>query len=156
MIRPARPSDSESIVAIARDSGLFEPHELEDVEGMLSAFLQGELPPLHQWVLLEDEGPVAIAYYAPETLSDSVWNLYLLAVSSGRHGQGHGEKLVRYVENEAKANGGRMLLIETSGLSGFERTRRFYEHCGYAEEARVRDYYAPGDDKVIFRKVICE
>ena len=24
---------------------------------------------------------------------------------------------------------------------------------GYHEEARVRDYYAPGDDKVIYRRV---
>ncbi len=52
------------------------------------------------------------------------------------------------------ARGGRMLLVETSGLPDFERTRAFYRKCGYEEEARIRDFYAAGDDKVVFRKVL--
>lgn len=50
--------------------------------------------------------------------------------------------------------GGRMLLVETSGLPDFERTRRFYMKCGCEEEARIRDFYTTGDDKVVFRKVL--
>lgn len=47
-----------------------------------------------------------------------------------------------------------MLLIETSGLAGFEAQRGFYRRCGYKEEARIRDFYQAGDDKVVFRKVL--
>jgi RimJ/RimL family protein N-acetyltransferase len=47
-----------------------------------------------------------------------------------------------------------MLLVETSGLPDFERTRTFYAKCGYEEEARIRDFYAVNDDKVVFRKVL--
>ena len=39
-----------------------------------------------------------------------------------------------------------------SGLPEFERTRAFYHRCRYVEEARVRDFYAAGEDKVIFWK----
>jgi hypothetical protein len=35
-----------------------------------------------------------------------------------------------------------------------EDTRRFYRARGYAEEARIRDFYTFGEDKVIFRKAL--
>ena len=47
-----------------------------------------------------------------------------------------------------------MLLVETSGGDEFERTRRFYRTIGYEEEARIRDYYDAGDDKIVFRKAL--
>ena len=50
--------------------------------------------------------------------------------------------------------GERVLLVETSGLPGFERTRAFYRKLGYDEEARIRDFYQAGEDKVVFRKAL--
>jgi len=52
------------------------------------------------------------------------------------------------------ARGGRVLLVETSGLASFERVRAFYRKCGYDEEARIRDFYVAGDDKLVYRKVL--
>ena len=37
-------------------------------------------------------------------------------------------------------------------VSQYARTRHFYSTIGYVEEARVREFYGPGDDKVIFWK----
>ena len=45
-------------------------------------------------------------------------------------------------------------MIETSSVDSFEPTRAFYRKLGYVEEARVREYYGPGDDKVIFWKLL--
>jgi len=42
--------------------------------------------------------------------------------------------------------------VETSGTADFAATRRFYRQNGYEEEGRIRDFWAAGDDKVIFRK----
>jgi ribosomal protein S18 acetylase RimI-like enzyme len=50
--------------------------------------------------------------------------------------------------------GARMLLVETSGLASFERQRTFYRKCGYNEEARIRDFYQAGEDKIVFRKAL--
>jgi hypothetical protein len=61
---------------------------------------------------------------------------------------------VRHVERALAAGGARLLLIETSGLGSFERTRAFYQALGYVEEARIREFYKAGDDKVIFRKTL--
>lgn len=152
MIRPARPEDFDAVMAIADASGLFRPHELEAVGEMLGAHFAGEPGEDHQWAVLDDDGPSAVAYYAPEAFADGVWNLYLLAVDPARQGGGRGAALVRSVEEAVRARGARLLLIETSGLERFERTRQFYRSCAYHEEARIRDYYGPGDDKVVFWK----
>lgn len=154
MIRPARPEDSDAVMAIAGASGLFLPHELQAVGEILAAHFAGELGADHHWALFDEDGPSAVAYYAPEAFAEGVWNLYMLAVDPARRGGGRGATLVRSVEEELRGRGARLLLIETSGLERFERTRQFYRGCGYHEEARIRDYYAAGDDKIVFRKAL--
>ncbi|MEG5000657.1 hypothetical protein [Microcoleus sp. B4-D4] len=52
------------------------------------------------------------------------------------------------------ARGGRVLLVETSGLPEFDRVRSFYRKCGYDEKARIRDFCKAGDDKIVYRKAI--
>lgn len=54
------------------------------------------------------------------------------------------------------ARGERVLLVETSGLASFERTRAFYRKCGYDEEARIREFYQAGEDKIVFRKSLTD
>ncbi|MGD1933410.1 MAG: hypothetical protein ACFB0Z_02700 [Candidatus Phaeomarinobacter sp.] len=61
---------------------------------------------------------------------------------------------MRHVEDVLRARGERVLLIETSGLGSFERTRAFYRKQGYDEEARIREFFGAGDDKIIFRKAL--
>lgn len=87
-------------------------------------------------------------------MTDQTWNLQLIAVRPDRQGQGRGTALLRYVEQTLTAHGGRVLLVETSGLPSFERTRAFYHKCGYDEEARIRDFYQAGEDKIVYRKAL--
>ena len=42
--------------------------------------------------------------------------------------------------------------METSGTDDFEYVREFYRKSGYEEEARIREFYAAGVDKIVFRK----
>jgi hypothetical protein len=44
--------------------------------------------------------------------------------------------------------------IDTSGRAQYASTRAFYEKNGYVCEARLKDFYAPGDDRVIYSKVL--
>jgi ribosomal protein S18 acetylase RimI-like enzyme len=44
----------------------------------------------------------------------------------------------------------RVLLVETSSTDQYERTRAFYRGRGYDEEATIREFYGPGDHKVVF------
>ncbi|MDY3559180.1 GNAT family N-acetyltransferase [Gemmata sp. JC673] len=154
MIRPITTDDIAAILALAVSSGLFPPDATDDVGAVLAASLAGESGPDHVWLTDDDGGPVGVAYYAPERLTEGTWNLYMLAIHPDRQRQGRGTALVRHVEHALAARGARLLLIETSGLGSFEQTRAFYRALGYDEEARIREFYKAGDDKVVFRKLL--
>ena len=51
-----------------------------------------------------------------------------------------------------RATDGRLLLIETSSQESYGDTIRFYEKSGYPLVARIKGFYRPGDDKLIFAK----
>ncbi|KJH69910.1 GNAT family N-acetyltransferase [Aliterella atlantica] len=154
MIRPTIPEDTTALIALADATGLFPPSGLELLRQMLTNSLAKDSDTAPFWITDDDREPVGVAYCEPERMTDSTWNLQLIAIHPNRQGQGRGRKLLHYVEQALMVRGGRMLLVETSGLPELERTRGFYLKCGYEEEARIRDFYATGDDKVVFRKVL--
>jgi ribosomal protein S18 acetylase RimI-like enzyme len=154
MIRPTTPEDIAAILALAVSAGLFPSYATDEVGAVLTKSLAGENGPDHLWLTDDEGGPIGVAYYAPERMTEGTWNLYMLAVHPDHQRQGRGAALVRYVEQALKSRGARLLLIETSGTGSFDRTRAFYRALGYDEEARIRDYYNAGDDKVVFRKTL--
>ena len=76
----------------------------------------------------------------------------MIAVDANHHRQGIGSQLLLPVEKALKTANSRMLLIDTSDLSEFERTRQFYRKHGYSEVARIPDYFSDGDGKASFTK----
>lgn len=154
MIRPTTPDDTTALIALADATGLFQPNQLKELSEMLVDYFGSNSDSDRFWITDEDDGPVGVAYCEQELMTDQTWNLQLIAIRPDHQGQGRGATLLRYVEQTLTARGGRVLLVETSGLPSFERTRAFYAKCGYEEEARIRDFYAADDDKVVFRKVL--
>ena len=102
----------------------------------------------------EGDGPLGVAYYQPKPAADRVWDLTMIAVRPALQGRGRGAVMLRGVEEDLRARGQRLLLVDTSGTPQYDRTRAFYAKLGYEEEARVRDYWAAGDDLVVFRKAL--
>jgi len=152
MIRPAAKDDAPLLLALARETAMFSDDELETFAGMFREYADGALGPGHAWIVVEEEGLQAAAYYAPEMMSDGVWNLYFIGVRGAARRRGDGEALVAETERALREGGARMLLVETSSIEQFVPARRFYAKNGFDEEARIRDFYGPGQDKVIFRK----
>jgi ribosomal protein S18 acetylase RimI-like enzyme len=81
--------------------------------------------------------------------TDGTYDLYWLAVDPAAQGCGVGTALVRAVEEKLADRGARLLVVETSSRPDYEGTRRFYARSGYNEAARVRDFYAPADDRIV-------
>jgi GNAT superfamily N-acetyltransferase len=151
MIRPTTPDDTTALIAMADAIG-FQPNEIEELSQMLADYFGGDSDRF--WITDDDNGAVGVAYCEPERMTDRTWNLLFIAIRPDRQGQGRGAALLRYVEQMLTARGDRVLIVETSGLASFLGTRTFYAKCGYEEEGRIRDFYATGDDKVVFRKVL--
>ncbi len=155
MIRPASREDSGAVVGLAVTAGMFSADETEPLDRMMAEYFGGNIDEGHACVIDEEQGePIGVAYYQPGPVADRIWDLTMIAVRPDRQGQGRGAALMRHVEGVLRAEGHRMLLVETSGVAAYERTRAFYANLGYEEEARVRDYWAAGDDMVLFRKVL--
>ncbi|MBI4378432.1 MAG: GNAT family N-acetyltransferase [Nitrospinae bacterium] len=92
--------------------------------------------------------------YGKVPLTKGVYDLYWIAVRQGYQGCGIGRILLKYVEDEIGKLSARMLLAETSSRAVYEKTRRFYIKNGFSEEAKVKDFYSQGDDKIIYKKII--
>lgn len=154
-VRTAQPDDRTAIIDIARECGLFSPGELADIEATLDAFLTGSAKQ-NRWLVHDTaEGIAAIAYYAPERMTEGTWNLFLLAVHPEHQAHGLGASLVRHVEQNLQAAGARVLLIETSGVPHFAGQRAFYTRLGYNQEARIREFYAPATTKSSTGSISC-
>jgi ribosomal protein S18 acetylase RimI-like enzyme len=106
------------------------------------------------WLVSEGGRVNGFAYASPERMTEGTWNLLALAVDPAVQGQGIGSALIGAVEAALRAQGARMLLIETLGTSEFASVRALYLQRGYTEEAVIRDYYMLGGDKVVFRKLL--
>ena len=152
MIRATTREDIPAILELAVASGLFPPDSTDEIASVLTSSLDGSLGPDHIWVTDDDDRPVGVAYYAPERMTEGTWNLYMIAVHPDRQRQGRGAALISHVEESLKSRGARLLLVETSSLARFEPTQAFYKSLNFEEEARIRDFYNVGEDKVIFRK----
>ncbi|WP_427158462.1 N-acetyltransferase family protein [Aliinostoc sp. HNIBRCY26] len=155
MIRPITPDDTTALIALAEATGLFQSDQLQTLSEMLVDYFRGNSDSNHFWLTDDDDDClVGVAYCEIELMTNQTWNLQLIAIRPDYQGQGRGTKLLHYVEQTLTLRGGRMLLVETSGLPELKRTRAFYAKCGYEEEARIRDFYDAGDDKVVFRKLL--
>ncbi len=78
----------------------------------------------------------------------------MLWMKDGYEGCGFGKELVSHVEKEIKSRHARLLIVETSQLPGFSGARAFYEKCGFNLEAEVKDFFAAGDNKLIYTKAV--
>lgn len=159
-IRRVTADDVPAVKALALDNKMFEPEQMGDFEEMLSGYLEGTLDQ-HVWeVAVDDVGVVVGAvYYAPEPFADRMWNLYFIAVRPDRHRDGLGHGLIDHVEEQLRQRGdqvARVLIVETSSLDGYDQARAFYRKRAYDEEARIRDFYGPGDAKVVFWKSLVD
>ncbi len=85
-------------------------------------------------------------------MTHGTWNLYWIAIAPDYQRHGRGKAMLEHVESWLNERKQRILLVETAGLDSFEYVRKFYAKNGFEAEARIRDFYEPGVDKVMFRK----
>ena len=156
MIRPTVPADTPTLLVLAKETGVFKPMEIQALEEVLDDYHEGNQEEGHVCVTCEEEGDIiGFAYYAPASMTEGSWYLYWIAVHKGTQARGVGSQLMSYLESDIRRRQpGAILFIETSSMPHYELTRKFYLKHGYDQEAVLRDFYAPGDSMVVFRKVL--
>lgn len=133
-------------VELLRSCGAFTDKEVAVCLEIADVVLEKPSQQDYEFVVAMDPGPVGLVVWGPNACAEGVQELYWIV--SGRPGVG--TDLMKHMES--RIGGARMCVLETSGKPGYDRQRRFYEKLGFHVTARVKDFYRPGDDLVIYRK----
>ena len=100
-----------------------------------------------------DAGLVGWICWGPTPCTLGTYDLYWMAVDPEAQGSGVGTALL--AEMERRLTGvARLIIIETAGRPDYAATRGFYHRRGYSPVSTIPDFYAPGDDQVVFVKSV--
>lgn len=150
------PGDVEAVRAIVTSTGFFHAEEIEvAVELVEERLARGAASGYHflfPRAGSEADPPAGYACFGPVPATRGSFDLYWIAVHAARRRRGLGRRLLAAAEQAIALQGGRRVWVETSSRELYAPTRAFYRSCGYEEAARLEDFYAPGDSKVVFVK----
>jgi len=148
-----RPSDAASVRAVTESTGFFYPDEVDTAVELVEERLAKGLKSGYHFIFA-DEGDRVVGYscFGPIACTKASFDHYWLAVAEDMRGRGLGTALLAATEGAIAALGGSRIYIETSSRPLYDPTRAFYIARGYLKEAELRDFYGPGDSKVIYVK----
>jgi ribosomal protein S18 acetylase RimI-like enzyme len=150
-----RPEDREPLTRVLRETGFFNAQELEVALELVDDRLAHGAASHYRFLVLED-GRAVLGYACwgviPGTQASA--DLYWIAVHPEQQRRGLGRALIEATESWMAQEGRVRVYLETSTRPQYEPTRAFYERCGYEIVAELPDFYAPGDGKAIFFKLL--
>ncbi|HEY2376526.1 MAG TPA: GNAT family N-acetyltransferase [Gemmatimonadaceae bacterium] len=132
-------------------TAVFRPDEVQVALELFDDAISGDYEFLGGF---DNDSLVAYACFGATPGTDRTFDLYWIAVHPNAQRHGGGSSLLAEVEQRLRDRGARLLVVETSSRSEYDATRRFYLARGYHEAARMRDFYAIGDDRVIYTKAL--
>jgi GNAT superfamily N-acetyltransferase len=147
--------DLETVRRIADSTGFFYAEEIDTaVELVEDRLAKGPRCGYHFLFAEQDGQTVGYASYGPIACTKESYDLYWLVVSGEFRGKGLGSQLLEQSEEAIAALGGTRVYIETSARPLYVPTRAFYLARGYTQIAELEDFYAPGDAKAMYLKVL--
>lgn len=118
------------------------------------ALLKGAASGYH-FIFAENAGTLmGYCCFGPIPLTRESYDIYWVAVQPGQQGSGLGRRLMTVAEDTIRNLGGRRAYADTSSRAQYLPTRNFYEAIGYHRTAFLPDFYAPGDGKVVYCKIL--
>ncbi len=149
------PADAATVRDITASTGFFYPEEVETaVELVEDRLAKGPRCGYHFLFAEQDGRTVGYTSFGPIACTRDSFDLYWIVVAGDYRGKGLGTQLLEQSEESIAALGGTRVYIETSARPLYEPTRAFYLARGYSQAAELEDFYAPGDNKIIYVKVL--
>ncbi|MFH1614190.1 MAG: GNAT family N-acetyltransferase [Planctomycetota bacterium] len=157
-VQRASLEDKAAVMSILSRTGFFRANELEIAEEVFDdAVTKGPEGDYQSFVAREEEhNTIGWVCFGPTPCTIGTFDVYWLAVDPQHQNRGVGSFLMQYAADFIENLKGRMIVVETSGNPRYQITRRFYEKTGYHRAASLKDFYADGDDKIIYVKYLRE
>jgi GNAT superfamily N-acetyltransferase len=153
-LRPLSAADRGRIEDITRAVGLFRDDEIPvALEVLDEAVREGGSQSYTALGADVDGRLVGWICWGPTPCTLGTYDLYWMAVEPELQGSGIGSALLGEMERRL-AGLARLIIIETTGRPDYAATRAFYQARGYAPVSTIPDFYAPGDDQVVFVKTV--
>ncbi|HZI75857.1 MAG TPA: GNAT family N-acetyltransferase [Gemmatimonadales bacterium] len=150
-LRHLTAADRGRIEEITRAVGRFRDDEIVVALEVFDAAVR-PIPDSYQVLGAElDSRLVGWICWGPTPCTLGTYDLYWMAVDPEMQGAGIGTGLLQEMERRLKGVA-RLIVIDTAGRPDYKATRAFYKARGYSPVATVPDFYAPGDDQVVFVK----
>lgn len=166
-VRALTAADDDQVIDVLVASSLFDRDDVPLLRSLLMAHHDGTAAAGQRWSVItgrtpaenDDQQPQAgaenifgTALYRPVEAADRVWDLTMIGVRADSQNLGFGRGLLEHLEGQLQSEHQRLIVVQTSGLQRFERTRAFYRTLGYTQHGRVPDYWADGDDMLLYSK----
>jgi ribosomal protein S18 acetylase RimI-like enzyme len=153
-IRKMIAQDRDVIFDIITKTDMFTQAEIDVAMELIDIFLTKKEQQDYLIYVAENKGKEVVGYvcYGPTPATEGTFDLYWIAVSPTMQGKGIGKELLSFTENYVLRQKGRLIIIETSSQSKYQPTQQFYIRNKYIIEARIKDFYRRGDDRLIFVK----
>ena len=148
------PRDRDVVLEFMRATAFFRPDEIDIAAELLDESIAKGTRSCYQSFVTDDENGRAVGWvcFGATPCTVGTYDIYWIGVAPQRQGRGLGAALMDFAEREIANRGGRLSVVETSGRAIYHPTRQFYLRLGYHEAARITDFYAPGDDKIVYTK----
>ncbi len=151
-LRSLTAADRDRVEAISRAVGLFHADEIPVALEVFDGAAAGS--PDYTALGAEHEGRLAgWICWGPTPCTQATFDLYWMAVDPALHGAGIGTALLSAMERRL-AGVARLIVAETAGRPEYAPTRAFYEARGFRAVSRIPEFYAPGDDQVVYAKFL--
>jgi acetoin utilization deacetylase AcuC-like enzyme/GNAT superfamily N-acetyltransferase len=147
------PDDVGRVRSLAASTGMFSAAEVDIAGDLVTERLTKGLRSGYHFILAErGSGLVAYACCGPIEGTQGSFDLYWIAVSPEEQRRGLGAQVYARAETAMRKANAKHIYADTSSSDKYAATRGFYQRMGFREEARLPDFYGPGDGKVIYVK----
>jgi ribosomal protein S18 acetylase RimI-like enzyme len=148
-----QPQDVQAIGDMATQSGVFSLEEIAvAVELAQDRRAKGTASDYYFLLAGSDDALAGYTCFGRIPFTDHRYDLYWIIVNKTLLQRGIASALMEYTEQRIRAVGGKMLYADTSSRAPYAPAHAFYRRQGFAELARLKDFYADGDDKLTFGK----
>jgi ribosomal protein S18 acetylase RimI-like enzyme len=154
-VRPTQANDKPAIMTMLKETKFFRDGEIIIAEEVLDdSIVCGIAGEYRSYSAVENGKTVGWVCFGPTACTVGTFDVFWIVVSPDCQAKGIGTKLMDFATDLIKKDSGRLIVIETSGMTKYLATQKFYEKLGYKKEAVLKDFYAPGDDKIVYLKKV--
>lgn len=148
--------DNNILEKILKDTQFFNQNEIEIALELINDGIIKQDKSSYRFLLVQQnqelDSVIGYTCFGQIQGTLSSFDIYWIAVAPGFQNQKIGKQLLKETEKVVINLGGNRLYAETSSRPQYKSTHQFYVNNGFLLVAKLEDYYATGDDKLIFFK----